>query len=207
VVTGHADGCARLWDLRRLPQPRGRDAACEPMAALWGHAGEVSAVAADSHKVVTAVRRADASVRRGSRGAASRLAPATLRVWGARGAVAPRAALPLCGPRAAAAPACSAAHDEAATDDASAACGCRCGVAALAARGGLVAAGTMRGSIVAFDWEESMLPADAAAASSDDEQGDGCDGSADGGETGRFWLRAPGRAGEDNAEEGDEDAA
>lgn len=211
VVTGHADGCARLWDLRRLPaQPRGRDAACEPMAALWGHAGEVSAVAADAHKVVTAVRRADVSVRRGSRGAASRLAPATLRVWGTRGAVAPRAALPLCGPRAAAAPACSAAHDEAAADDADAhaACGCRCGVAALAARGGLVAAGTMRGSIVAFDWEESMLPVDAAAASSDDEQGDGVDGYAEGGgETGRFWLRAPGRAGEDDAEEGDADAA
>jgi hypothetical protein len=81
-------------------------------------------------------------------------------------------------------------------------------VAALAARGGLVAAGTMRGSIVAFDWEESMLPVDAAAASSDDEQGDGVDGYAEGGgETGRFWLRAPGRAGEDDAEEGDADAA
>jgi hypothetical protein len=48
----------------------------------------------------------------------------------------------------------------------------------------------MRGAVVAFDWEESMLPLDGAATSADgaasseeeDEEG------------GRFWLRAPGRA-------------
>jgi hypothetical protein len=47
----------------------------------------------------------------------------------------------------------------------------------------------MRGAVVSYDWEESMLPLDKAAASDD-----GAGSSEEDEEGGRFWLRAPGRA-------------
>ena len=210
LVTGHADGGARLWDLRKLSaaaagKREGLRGDGDAIAVLRGHSGAVTSVAADGSKIVTAVRRTDSGAVKARGGGDAALPRATLRGWCARGAAAPRAALPLCGPRVGCAPACAGSAVPALTaggggdgDDDDVRCrealllssGCRCGVAALAARGGIVAAGAMRGAVVAFDWEESMLPLDGAATSADGAASSGEEDE----EGGRFWLRAPGRA-------------
>jgi hypothetical protein len=218
LVTGHADGTARIWDTRRLlaaqqqqsHAARGVDGVdAGAVACLRGHAGAVTSIVADGHKIVTGVRTLGLSSGARRRALCTRgaLPLATARVWcAARGT--PRGALPLCG--VGALPhACTgaAADEEGAAARAPTAAGCLCGVTALAARGGLIAVGTARGCVVTRDYEESLLPAgghadvvDGARSSDDlDDSDDGSEGDADGGAQlgeggrrgGRFWLRAP----------------
>lgn len=202
IVTGHADGAARVWDSRMLPAatmpqwPTSRVGFGSAVATLRGHCGAVTSVVGDGHKIVTAVREAGALSSRRRRDGDT-LPRASLRVWcGATHA--PRGALALCA-LGGLSPACAAAA--ASSEEGSADSGCHCGVASLAARGGLIAAGTTRGTLVTSDSEEALLPHDAAVrrggalaggASDDSDMEDVDDGAG-----GRFWLRAPAAVGND----------